>query len=316
MTKKTLHKACEVIFAIAIVNFLLFFVISLLIGGDGLNGKVENGHYFLGGGGQHTEVSYIVFTYSRFHALSVFITHPLAMLAAAVFWVTGGKVTWKAVTKTVKEPPRHPVLRALHIIESFLWRISDCIEGVFWVLLDSWRKPGVEFFTTFSRKECIVRLSEALDQEPSFYRLKKPVGGYLSGTHFYLLKQRQYNIFYRNSVLLTLFGKFVSTPHGTYVRAWHRFSSVNLLFFIVWLGMAITMITAVILGTMYPSPPFPLFGGALPMTVAVCGIIPLIIVTFALLLIWISSVAGKRRNADLAHFLRQVLANEIAVDRR
>lgn len=38
-----------------------------------------------------TEVSYFVFLYSKIHVVSIFITHPLAAIAAIVYYVTGGK---------------------------------------------------------------------------------------------------------------------------------------------------------------------------------------------------------------------------------
>jgi len=69
-------------FALGIVNFIAFFAISVMIGGDALNGKIVNGHYFLGSHGHFTEVSANVFDYSAWHARSLIITHPLAIFAA------------------------------------------------------------------------------------------------------------------------------------------------------------------------------------------------------------------------------------------
>ncbi|WP_342360320.1 hypothetical protein [Terrarubrum flagellatum] len=73
-----------VIVAIAAANFLSFAAISSFIGGDALNGKYEAGHYFLNNHGRLTEVSESVFNYSKWHARSLFLTHPLAILAGLV----------------------------------------------------------------------------------------------------------------------------------------------------------------------------------------------------------------------------------------
>jgi hypothetical protein len=80
---ENLGSAYSIIIRVAIVNFLLFIVISLLIGGDAINGKVEAGRYYLGNHGVYTEVNAVVFYYSKIHCLCVWITHPLAILAAA-----------------------------------------------------------------------------------------------------------------------------------------------------------------------------------------------------------------------------------------
>ncbi|MGC1376818.1 MAG: hypothetical protein WA821_11365, partial [Anaerolineales bacterium] len=68
---KTFHKVCEILFWVAFINFFLFVIISVFLGGDALNGKVVDGHYYLASHGQLTEVSYLVFMYSKAHALSL-----------------------------------------------------------------------------------------------------------------------------------------------------------------------------------------------------------------------------------------------------
>src|SRR5258706_14722303 len=54
------------------------------LGGDAVNGKIAGGHYFLMSHGRYTEVSADIFNYSRSHAYSTGVTHPLAF--AAGFW--------------------------------------------------------------------------------------------------------------------------------------------------------------------------------------------------------------------------------------
>ena len=58
-------------------NFVVFFLGALYLGGDAVNGRTVDGHYFLANKGHLTEVSHAVFMYSKCHTLSIFITHPL-----------------------------------------------------------------------------------------------------------------------------------------------------------------------------------------------------------------------------------------------
>jgi hypothetical protein len=62
------------------LNFVVFFIVALAIGGDAVNGKVVGGHFYLANHGTLTEVSEAVYTYSLWHVRSLFITHPLAAL--------------------------------------------------------------------------------------------------------------------------------------------------------------------------------------------------------------------------------------------
>jgi hypothetical protein len=64
---------------VALINFTLFCIVGVCIGGDALSGKVEDGHYYVSSHGKLTEVSPNVWHYSRCHAISVWITHPLAI---------------------------------------------------------------------------------------------------------------------------------------------------------------------------------------------------------------------------------------------
>jgi hypothetical protein len=70
---------------LAIINFVLFSLMSLYLGGDALNGKAEAGHYYLASHGRLTEVSYQVFTYSKLHAYTLFVTHPIGIIAGIVW---------------------------------------------------------------------------------------------------------------------------------------------------------------------------------------------------------------------------------------
>ena len=68
---------------LAVINFLAYVLISLHLGGDAVNGKIDSGHYYLGSHGHYTEVSQRVFTYSRWHTYAVWFTHGLAFITAS-----------------------------------------------------------------------------------------------------------------------------------------------------------------------------------------------------------------------------------------
>lgn len=63
-----------------ILNFLVFVVIAIAIGGDAVNGRIVDGHFYVANHGRLTEVSQAVYTYSLWHVRSIFVTHPLAIL--------------------------------------------------------------------------------------------------------------------------------------------------------------------------------------------------------------------------------------------
>ena len=77
-TKKAL---CGLVIATGMLNFLAFAIVATCLGGDAVNGRSENGHYYFASHGTTTEVSEAVYNYSRIHVYSVWITHPLAMAA-------------------------------------------------------------------------------------------------------------------------------------------------------------------------------------------------------------------------------------------
>lgn len=67
---------------LGLANFLVFVIGAVYLGGDALNGTAVDGRYFLAEHGRLTEVSRAVFVYSQWHARSLFVTHPIAMLCA------------------------------------------------------------------------------------------------------------------------------------------------------------------------------------------------------------------------------------------
>jgi hypothetical protein len=65
---------------LVLLNFVSFFVGAIYLGGDALNGKIENGHFYLANHGKLTEVSEGVYRYSQIHALSVFLLIGVVMI--------------------------------------------------------------------------------------------------------------------------------------------------------------------------------------------------------------------------------------------
>jgi hypothetical protein len=55
---------------VVVPNFLAFFVASVYLGGDALNGYVKSSHYFVCAHGACREVSQAIWTYSYWHAVS------------------------------------------------------------------------------------------------------------------------------------------------------------------------------------------------------------------------------------------------------
>jgi hypothetical protein len=84
------RKICLSLLVLCAVNFFIFVAVAEHLGGDAINGKVENGRYYLtqhhrpGASHQTTEVTRSVFIYSRWHARSVWVTHPLGMILFVV----------------------------------------------------------------------------------------------------------------------------------------------------------------------------------------------------------------------------------------
>lgn len=70
----------RILVVIGILNFASFWIISLLLGGDATGTKIVDGKYFVSEHGRQREVSRAVYEYSLFHARSVWVTHPLALI--------------------------------------------------------------------------------------------------------------------------------------------------------------------------------------------------------------------------------------------
>ena len=311
--RKRIHKVCIVINWAAFLYLILFFLIALLAGEDALNGKVENGHFYLGRGERGTEVPYIVFMLSELYVTGLPIMFAIAVLTYLVDWVTGGwKEPLSLVTNEINQPPNGPLLSAFHKIGLLFWRGCDLIASITWVLFDSWRKPNVEFFTRLSREECIIGLSAAIHCEPSLYHIDRPVVGLVGGTHFCLTKHfypiERPRWRFRPAQTLVLVGKLSPTKHGTYVRGWHRFASMSILQLTLYSGLALSVLS-VPLAYHLDLASVELAGG-LGANAALYVVIPPLVVAFLFLWLWIGVLEGRARHSDLATLLQLVLKDE------
>jgi len=82
-----------VLFFIAWINFVVFWVVAVSIGGDAISGKVEGNRYYLSNHGKLTEVSHRVWNYARAHTISTFIALPIGA------FVGGGLIAYSQRTK-------------------------------------------------------------------------------------------------------------------------------------------------------------------------------------------------------------------------
>ncbi|HSI13831.1 MAG TPA: hypothetical protein VK961_17430 [Chthoniobacter sp.] len=75
-----------IVFVVAVVNFVAFLIGAAKLGGDAVNGKIQDGRYYVADHGKLTEVSHAAFNYSRIHCYSIFVTHPLALFFGLMYF--------------------------------------------------------------------------------------------------------------------------------------------------------------------------------------------------------------------------------------
>jgi hypothetical protein len=71
---------------IGIINFVSYVIIAMSLGGNAVSGKAEGNKFYLREHGRYTEVSRLVYDYSRYHTYSVWITQPLAMFGVYLLY--------------------------------------------------------------------------------------------------------------------------------------------------------------------------------------------------------------------------------------
>jgi hypothetical protein len=83
-TTRRVAAACTVL---GTVNFFAAGAISMIIGGDALHGKVEQGRFFLGNKGEYTEVSAAVYYYNLVHMISMFASPIVVAGGGITYWL-------------------------------------------------------------------------------------------------------------------------------------------------------------------------------------------------------------------------------------
>jgi len=91
LMRRTVARVCAVTMIVGILNFVLFLAGTFYLGGDAVNGKIENGKYYVWGYSFHDgrkdyhEVSKSVFDYSRWHVYSTIALWTLMLAAGIVY---------------------------------------------------------------------------------------------------------------------------------------------------------------------------------------------------------------------------------------
>ena len=272
---------------LGVLNFVLFMVFTFLIGGNALFGKVEAGQYYLGDHDYYFEVIYPVYLLSWAQGILVIISVPIMLIAL----VLSGGADYGDHDDTTNYVAN-------------LGKVFGWTEGIFSRLFDSWRKPDLECFTRFTATECIQELLTAPRWLMRDTLNKKALNLIWGGQLFEASLSSFWN---GRGAPLVLHGRFYSTPHGTYLKAWYRWSGTNLLFLSIF---AMFGLQFVVLGFEW-------------LTVRVLGASQAVTVQFfspiwpiwsrlsfaigLLLLIALSSWWGRHRRRELAHFVKDVL---------
>jgi hypothetical protein len=84
MDKNTLPLWFRVLGIATAINFVIFVAVTFYLGGDALNGYSADGHYYLSQKGKLTEVTEAVFTYSKWHAISLLVTFPIVIIGGMI----------------------------------------------------------------------------------------------------------------------------------------------------------------------------------------------------------------------------------------
>lgn len=91
------HLLGGLLFFGGILNFLIYWHVSVYSGGNARSGKIENGKHYVASHGKFTEVSEEFWHYSYIHATSIWFTHPLGMVGVLLMVL--------ADPKRRREPP-------------------------------------------------------------------------------------------------------------------------------------------------------------------------------------------------------------------
>ncbi len=90
------------IIKITLINFTIYTVIAIIIGGDAVNGYARDGHYFLRLGGYINEVGYPLFLYSKIHTYILITNYALFLLFMVYYYIKKGSAKSKNIPGKAK----------------------------------------------------------------------------------------------------------------------------------------------------------------------------------------------------------------------
>ena len=76
---------------IALINYVLFAILWIVIGGSAIHGLAVGGHYFIAEGGRFVQVSRVIFDLSLWQGYGFFITFPIGLGCAWHWSHTSGR---------------------------------------------------------------------------------------------------------------------------------------------------------------------------------------------------------------------------------
>jgi hypothetical protein len=79
-----MNSAGNILIAVWIASLVVFVVVTIIIGGDAINGKTEGGHYYLYLQGHLNEVSSSIWHFDRTFTIFIMIVSPLSALGGTV----------------------------------------------------------------------------------------------------------------------------------------------------------------------------------------------------------------------------------------
>ncbi len=290
---KRLRYLPHLIVYLGVLNFGLFFVFTFFLGGNALYGKVEAGHYYFGYQDAYIEVIYPIYLISWVQGILFFVSIPLIILAAVLSWGTDYG-DHNEYTDYVAN----------------LGGVYGFVEGFFSRLFDSWRKPDLECFTRLTPSECTQELLTLPSWRARNALKKNSINLMWGGQHFEVSLSSSSFWRWRGVVSLVLHGHFYSTPHGTYIKAWYRWSTAGLLFLSVFAMLGLQFSLAGIEWLIVK-----VLGVSQSAAVEFFAPIWLIwsrvsIVIGLLLLICISRWLGRRRRRELAYLGKETLTTD------
>lgn len=66
---------------VLLLNFIVWTVVAISLGGEAVSGKEEGGNYYLHSRNGYIEVSHQIYQYSKIHTYAVFVSGPFCFFA-------------------------------------------------------------------------------------------------------------------------------------------------------------------------------------------------------------------------------------------